>query len=45
MWLSAELMLKSHGNWNSNCYETYIKNSKISSFAVTRDMYKAMFDT
>lgn len=40
-----ELMLKSHGDWRSNCYETYIKNSKISSFAVTRDMYKEMFDT
>lgn len=39
----SELMLKSHGDWRSNCYETYIKNAKASSFAVTKDMYKVLF--
>ena len=38
----TELMLKSHGDWRSNCYQTYIKNAKVSSFAVTKHMYGAI---
>lgn len=35
----SELMLKTHGDWRSDSYQTYIKNAKVSSFAVTNDMY------
>ena len=38
----TELMLKAHGDWRSSCYETYIRNATVSSFAVTKDMYKAL---
>lgn len=35
----SELMLKAHGDWRSSCYQTYIKNAHIRSFAVSKQMY------
>ena len=35
----SELMLMAHGDWRSSCFQTYIKNAQIRSFAVSKQMY------
>ena len=41
----SELMLMSHGDWRSSCYQTYIKNINNRSFAVSKKMYKVFENT
>lgn len=38
----SELMLMTHGDWRTTCYQTYIKNIHINSFAVSKKMYQAL---